>query len=357
MTREYALAKLDFLRAQVCPPGGRIVKSVPGVGPGRVDPDVLFCLREKARIDPPPPPTGDELTDTRASMGFPNLNLNTRQVLTRFEKVPVAARDVGVWRYCLRHSVDRARPALVFIHGGAWIGGDTDTAENPLKLIAQLADAVVFNVDYSLAPESPYPVALEQCLAVVRHVREHSSDYGIDPSRIAVGGDSAGGNLAAALALRDRDDGTGVVARQVLVYPAVLVGSATAPGCDWVDLTGRMDPEDVPGTEWYLAIGNPVTDAAAADLYPGAATPVTSPYVSPMLADSLAALPPALVVTAEWDGLRVQGEAYAERLAASGVQVRRIRYAGCTHAFFDHLGYVAQTEDLCREIAQEIARS
>jgi len=187
--------------------------------------------------------------------------------------------------------------------------------------LANTSGATVVVAGYRLAPEHPFPAAIDDCYAATRWVAEHADEIGVDSSRMAVGGDSAGGNLAAAVSLRARAEGPALVG-QVLVYPNTdqLADDESIRTADDPFLFNRYS------VAWYRQhyLADP---ADAAD-----------PLASPLRAESLAGLPPALVITAEYDPLRDQGEAYARRLADSGVPVELSRYPGMAHGFFTMAG-------------------
>ncbi|WP_127499082.1 alpha/beta hydrolase [Paenibacillus glycanilyticus] len=328
---------------------------------GYLDPYELQIIRkwageQKAATDQPPSPE-EQLRLIRDSMGFPNRNLNTVEIYTGYERVKLGDNEVGLWRYYPRKSMRKPnKPCLIYIHGGGWIGGTVFAVENPCRLIAELADAVVFNIDYSLAPEHKFPNGFNDCFNAVQYIYEHAEEYGIDRNRIAVGGDSAGGNLSAAVATKDRDLGTRMVAQQVLIYPCVTFLNGVN-GYQWELSQFEMSDEQKAMIDPMLGIGRP-TDAdpegrKAWELYLPHEEEVRNPYVSQLLADS-AGLPRTLCVGAEFDGLRIQSEVYSRQLAAAGVPVKTIRYKGCTHAFIDRLGFVPQAEDLCIEIANAL---
>jgi acetyl esterase len=222
-----------------------------------------------------------------------------------------------------RPARERPLPALLYFFGGGWVLGAIDTADGVSRSLASSSGALVVVPGYRLAPEHPFPAAVDDCYAAVRWVAEHADEIGADPARLAVGGDSAGGNLAAGAALRARADGPGLVG-QLLVYPNTdqLADDESMRAADDPFLFNRHS------VAWYrqhyLA-------------HPGDAA---SPLASPLRAESLAGLPPALVITAEYDPLRDQGEAYARRLADDGVQVELSRYPGMAHGFFTMAGTV-----------------
>jgi acetyl esterase len=222
-----------------------------------------------------------------------------------------------------RPAADRPLPALLYFFGGGWVLGTIDTADGVSRSLANSAGALVVVAGYRLAPEHPFPAAIEDCYATVRWAAGHAAEIGADPARFAVGGDSAGGNLAAAVTLRARAEGPALVG-QLLVYPN------TDQFADDESMRAADDPFlfNRHSVAWYRQqyLANPA-DAA-------------NPLASPLRAPSLAGLPPALVITAEYDPLRDQGEAYARRLAADGGQVELTRYAGMTHGFFTMAGTV-----------------
>ncbi|WP_175596771.1 alpha/beta hydrolase [Bacillus sp. MRMR6] len=296
----------------------------------------------------------------RENMGFPNFNLNTVEIHTKYEEITESGNKVGLWRYYPRKSEkNRKRPALVFFHGGGWIGGSVYTVENFCKLIAELADAVVFNVDYSLAPEKPFPNGLNDNYYAVKHVFDQAEEYGIDPDKICVGGDSAGGNYAAAVCLKSKDEGTPKIAMQVLIYPGVTKADAKVEGYEWSEDFFEVSEEHKSIiNNGLLSLGKPSKpeDSLFLGAYLSNFEDIYHPYVSPMLAKSHEGLPKAVLAGAEFDGLRVHTEFYAKQLQDAGVDVICFRYKGMTHAFIDKLGHVPQAEDLGMEIANAIRK-
>jgi len=209
-------------------------------------------------------------------------------------------------------------PALIYFHGGGFVLGGLDMVDRTCRALANGSGCVVISVDYRLAPEHPFPAAADDAFAATQFVAEHASDFGIDPSLIAVGGDSAGGNLATVVALRARDAGGPPLAFQLLVYPLV----------DFTDHDSGSMREYADGH--FLT--RPIMDYFA-DHYLPPGVDRRQPWVSPLKAN-LAGLPPASVLTAECDPLRDQGEAFAERLKQAGVQTALKRYDGMIHPFF-----------------------
>lgn len=308
------------------------------------------------------PPEGGELPPLelivpiiRDSMGFANLNLNTEEMITKYEAFEFDGNTVELWRYYKRRSERVKKPCLVFYHGGGWLGGTPYTTENPCKLIAELADAVVFNIGYSLAPEKPFPNGFKDCYNALKHIYENAKSYGVDKDRITVAGDSAGGNYAAAVTLKARDEKIPMVYQQFLIYPAIAMADVTVPGYEWKESDFVIDKEEEELIRPCLGLGRPLKYGTDPMVFAYIKDPrdLYNPYVSPILAHH-EGLPKTIIAVAEYDGLRIQGEFYAGQLKSAGVETKVLRYEGLTHAFLDKLGYLPQSEDLCREIAEAI---
>src|SRR5215210_138310 len=224
-------------------------------------------------------------------------------------------------------------PILVWYHGGGWVIGSVDNSENTCRALANLTPCIVASVEYRLSPETKFPAGPEDCYAATRWVAEHGAELGGDPSRLAVGGDSAGGNLAAAIALMARDRGGPPIAFQLLVYPVTDYNFETSSYREMAEGYGLT--RDTMQYFWELYLADPAD----------AANPLTS-----VLQADLAGLPPALVITAEYDPLRDEGDAYAAKLKAAGVPVEHAAYPGQIHGFFN-VGTMMQTGDVAVERA------
>ncbi|GII84264.1 putative lipase/esterase [Sphaerisporangium siamense] len=210
-------------------------------------------------------------------------------------------------------------PVFVWFHGGGWTIGSLDENEVSCRTVCAGANVVVVSVDYRLAPENPYPAAADDCYAAVRWVHENPEAVNADPSRIAVGGESAGGNLAAVAALMARDLGGPRLALQVLVSPVLGHpddGRASYRDCSEGYFLSKAS------MDWFFTT------------YPRDARDLEDPYLLPLRAKDLSGLPPAVVLGAEYDVLRDEGEDYAEALRAAGVPVDLVRYEGLIHGFF-----------------------
>ena len=207
-------------------------------------------------------------------------------------------------------------PTLLWFHGGGWVVGDIYTAELPVRALCNEAQCTVISVDYRLAPETKFPGAYEDCLASLRWVRENSSELRVDLSRLVVGGDSAGGNLAAAVAIEDRDSG-GELSGQLLIYPVVEAEP------DWVSRDTREEDFLLGGValDWFF------------EQYLGSDVDRSDWRLAPILAD-LAGVAPAFVQTCGFDLLAAEGLRYAEKLNKAGVSVTIDHLPGSVHASF-----------------------
>lgn len=208
-------------------------------------------------------------------------------------------------------------PALVFFHGGGWVIGDLDTHDVVCRQFANGARCAVFSVEYRLAPEAPFPAAVEDCVAATRHIAAEAKALGVDAKHIAVGGDSAGGNLAAVVCLTVRDTGGPAPCFQLLIYPAT-------------DQRAGF-PSHKTNAEGYL-LTRKVMDYFSGHYLPRASD-WTDWRASPLLAESLVGLPPAYVLTAGYDPLVDEGRAYAERLEREGVKTVYREYPDMVHGF------------------------
>ncbi|GEE03538.1 acetylhydrolase [Gordonia spumicola] len=233
--------------------------------------------------------------------------------------VPGPAGDIGIRVYT--PAGDGPFPVLIYFPGGGFVVGDPSTVHGPVSVWCKQIGAIVVSVDYRKGPEDPFPAAVDDAIAVTRWVGEHAADLGGDPTRVAVAGDSAGGNLATVVAIDARDNGGPSLAAQVLIYPATDI-SKPYPS---LRENGRGYFITVDVLRWF-------GEGYKADPLDWRA--------SPMLVDDLSGLPPAFVVTAEFDPLRDQGEVYAQRLAEAGVDVQARRYDGQVHGFVANIAAV-----------------
>ncbi|MFC7793369.1 alpha/beta hydrolase [Streptomyces cinereoruber] len=231
------------------------------------------------------------------------------------------------------------RPTLVYLHGGGFVLGTLDGVDEVCRAIAARSGWAVFSLEYRLAPENPYPAALDDCFDAFAWLRRSAPGLGLDPDTIAVGGDSAGGGLAAALCLKLRDLGLARPVSQVLVYPAVDDTFARPSWTEFADAP-LLTSKDARWC-WEQYIGPDRTGEV-------------DHHAAPMRAASLRDLPPALVLTAEVDPLRDDAEAYAEKLRRDGVEVTLTRYAGVFHGFFTEVGVFTKTDEAVAQVARHL---
>ncbi len=282
-----------------------------------VHPQVAALLERAARSPLPPYHTVSPFVarriyrDTRAALAPKAPAVGDVRLLVPGKNFSMRSyRPAGV-------AADEALPALVYFHGGGWTIGDLDTHDTLCRQIAAGARCAVFSVDYRLAPESPFPAAVEDCHEATRTVCANAASLHVDARRVAVGGDSAGGNLATVVALLARDSGGPSLAFQALIYPATDQRNQTA--------SHRANGQG------YLLTKD------AMEFFRGCYLPRQADWTdwraSPLLAKDLSRLPPALVLTAGFDPLVDEGRAYAERLEREGVPVQYRQYEDMVHGF------------------------
>ncbi|HUI27793.1 MAG TPA: alpha/beta hydrolase [Candidatus Kryptonia bacterium] len=282
-----------------------------------LDPQARAILDQLAAMGAPPlnelpvPDARQAFTALAAMQGSPSAVAN---VVDR--QVPGLAGDIPVRTYT--PSGRAPFPVLVYFHGGGWVIGSVETYDILCRALANAAGCIVVSVDYRLAPEHKFPAAAEDAYAAAKWAAANAAAIGADPARIAIGGDSAGGNLTAAVALMARDRGTPSFVHQLLVYPV------TDAGCDTVSYRENADGYLLTKAAMHWFWGHYLRNEADGD----------NAYASPLRAPHLRGLPPALVITAEFDPLRDEGEAYAARLRDAGVPVTVTRYDGMIHGFF-----------------------
>ncbi|HJQ43445.1 MAG TPA: alpha/beta hydrolase [Jatrophihabitantaceae bacterium] len=233
-----------------------------------------------------------------------------------------------------------ALPILVWYHGGGFVIGDLETADRTCRALATKTGALVISVGYRLAPEDPFPAGPDDCFAALRWVIDHAESLGGDASRVAIGGDSAGGNLAAITAIQARDEGV-ALKFQLLVYPVTdctMTSSSYTENAEGYLLTADS-------MDWFI------------DHYLSGGADAKDPRVSPLFADDLRDLAPALVITAEFDPLRDEGEAYAERLKDAGNDVTVRRFDGMIHGFFPLGAIIPASNDAVALAAEHVANA
>lgn len=219
-------------------------------------------------------------------------------------------------------TADTALPVFLFIHGGGFVIGSIESRDPQCRMICRDVGCMVVSLDYRMGPEHPFPAAPEDCWAALTWIAENAANTGVDPSRIAVGGDSAGGNLAAGLALRARNAGGPELCAQILIYPVTdLFFEQGLPSYALLDADYFLTRDQM---IWYY------------DCYTPGLTKTDDIRLSPCKADDLSGLPPAQIITAEFDPLRDDGKRYGERLEAAGVAVEYTCMSGMIHGYWHY---------------------
>lgn len=309
----------------------------------QLDPDTAELL-ELAAAQPAPPVYALSVEGARARL---------KELLAGAEGAPVATveafsldgpgAELPVRLYRPEGSDferDGLLPGLVFYHGGGWTVGDLDTHANVCRALATDAGVAVLSVDYRLAPENPFPAAVHDAVFTYRWAREYGISVGIDPDRVAVGGDSAGGNLAAVTSLYVRDDGGRVPDYQLLIYPAV--GSLDVHDFESYEENAEGYLLERDSIKWYY------------DKYVDDEAHRRNAYLAPLLADDFSDLPPATVLTAGFDPLRDEGQAYAEALEGDGVTVQHHHYQGQIHGFISLTEFIDAARDSMSTLAGDL---
>ena len=253
--------------------------------------------------------------------------------------VPGPAGDIPVRIYWPTEQTPL--PVLVWFHGGGWVLGTLDASDHTCRELANSAGCIVVSVDYRLAPENKFPACADDCEAAYYWAVENAASFGGDPRRVAVGGDSAGGNLAAVVSLRAKERGRQVPVFQVLVYPVTdsdFDRASYVENAEGYQLTRKS-------MRWFW------------DLYVNGPDEMAHPHAAVMRAADLSGMPPALVITAEFDPLRDEGEAFGERLREAQVPVTVTRYDGMIHGFYGMFWMVDKGKQAVAESADALARA
>ena len=288
-----------------------------------LDPEIQGLLAGMAALNAPPMSQG---TPEAARTAFRFMTVDMRRPesvipVKETEDISITTDDGAIAARIYRpETSEPAVPTVVFVHGGGFVIGDIETHDNQSRSVCAGAEAVVVSIDYRLAPEAPWPAAVHDAMAAVRWAADNIDSLGGDPDRLAVAGDSAGGNISAIVAQQCRDLGP-LLAAQLLIYPAVDIDPDAAYQSRIDNAEGYFLTAD--DMQWFLSH------------YVGTATDFTDPQMSPIKATDLSGLAPAVVVTAEFDPLRDEGNAYADALRAAGVEVLSKQYDGMIHGFFD----------------------
>lgn len=276
-----------------------------------------------ARTRPLPSHSTDpqSLAAARANLTRTAIMMGGRPTPVHTEEISVSGAD-GPLRARLYVPTADTGALLVYFHGGGWVQGSIESHDAPCRLLAETSGARVISVDYRLSPEFAFPTPVHDAYAAYLDIVDRADEFCADPTRIAVGGDSAGGHLSATVALRARDDGKTPPAAQLLIYPAT-------------DFHEKAPSRTTFGEGFFLTEANMNFYESS---FLGSNADRLDPMVSPLRAPDATGLPPAIVITAGFDPLRDEGEAYAARLRDNGVHVTDRRYRGFIHGFVNVLG-------------------
>lgn len=234
-----------------------------------------------------------------------------------------------------------ASELLLYFHGGGWVLGNLDQTEHTCRLLGTQTGRIVVSVDYGLAPENKFPSGLEDCYGASKWIAENADKIGGTRERMAVGGDSAGGNLAAAVSLLAKDRGGPAIANQILIYPVTDISDHI-----FVDYPDELSPALTKADmTWFISH------------YIQGKEDLRNQYASPLIGADLSGLPPALLITAEYDILTKQCNEYAKRLEDAGVRVNLAHYAGMVHGFFTLPDVFDDSHNAMNRIAQELSHS
>lgn len=340
-----------------------LVKPIPeGGDPGDMDPRLYKSMRGMpllSKFFPKPKKNADTLEKIlplrKMFNEYKGDIIVSSGVDTQYVTVQSADGYAVPVRIYKRTDAGKDLPVFVYYHGGGFFGGSPDIVEQMCKVLVENLDCIVLNVDYRLCPEAHYPQPLDDCWSAARWIFEHAQEYGGDSSRLAVGGDSAGGNLAAAVTLRDREEKTGMVRLQVLLYPAVnIAGKETEfyHGTDMKKYQCSKRHEKVLNSVLRLMMqmlnGD---DNMLENVYLQGNLPKESIYASPLL-DDFHGLPATMLVFGEHDMLVFEDFAYARAANKAKTELKTIVYRGIGHGFADQIGVMPQAEDCMKEIAK-----
>ncbi|MCB0167832.1 MAG: alpha/beta hydrolase [Anaerolineae bacterium] len=309
-------------------------------GQGQLDPQAEKYLQALAQLNGPPlqTKTPQQARADRIASGQANAGLIERVAHIEDRLIPGPAGELPI-RIYMPDDSSAPLPVLVFFHGGGWVTGNIDTHDPLCRSLAKRAGCLVVSVDYRLAPEHKHPAAVEDAYAATVWVADYAAQFGGDPDRVAVGGDSAGGQLATAATILARENNRPKILHQLLIYP--VTNTATQETDSYLKFAEGLNLTRE-GMIWFR------------NHYIAAEADAQDPYASPLLARDLSHLPPATVITAEFDVLHDEGRAYAERLAAAGVPVSYRCYGGMLHGFVTNAGVMDRAYACLDDMAETL---
>ncbi|WP_257390745.1 alpha/beta hydrolase [Peribacillus muralis] len=275
----------------------------------------------------------------RTAFNAPSLPVEKRVQVYCIEENSIPSPETNIpVRIYTPHESD-SYPLIIYFHGGAFFSGNLESHDEIVRQICQESGCKVISVDYRLAPEYPFPAALNDCYHVTKWAAEHRDELKWDGQNLALAGDSSGGNLVAAVSLMARDNRNFTITKQVLYYPSLDL--------DFSEFRYKSLVENGKG---YFVESNKLAELNSFYLMGNADT--DHPYVSPIREDNLDNLPAALVITAEYDPFRDEGELFAEKLKKCGVHVETKRYEGATHGFLGKFTHLDEYSDVYKRTAE-----
>ena len=301
-----------------------------------LSPDVEMLLQGMAAMGAPPI---WQSTVEEARAGGPMMAALAGESIPvgSVENITIPVGDTSIGARVYTPSGDGPFPIVVFFHGGGWVVCDLDTHDNPCRQICRDASAVVVSIDYRMGPEFRFPTAPNDCYAATQWVAANAASLNADASRLAVCGDSAGGNLSAVVTQMARDNRGPAISFAALIYPAT---DMTALGGSMIE-NGEGYFLELKGMEWFM--GHYINEDQLSD-----------PLASPLLNEDLMNLPPCFITTCEFDPLRDQGEAYGDALRANGGTVEMKRYHGLIHGAVNMMGVLAGGAEMVTDIAASL---
>ena len=253
------------------------------------------------------------------------------------EHILIPTREGGeVLARIYKPNTDANLPVIVYFHGGGWVIANLDVYESSCRALCNAAEAIVVSVNYRMSPEAKFPAAINDAYDSTQWIIQNAANIGGDPNRVAIAGESAGGNMATVTCLQAKDQGGAMPIAQLLVYPVTdssMSQASYAENQDTIPLHSSMMP-------WFMKY------------YLDENADKNHKYLAPLHADDLSGLPPAIVITAEFDPLRDEGEQYAKKLADAGVSVKFQRFDGVVHEFFGLAGAVSKAADAVKFAAE-----
>lgn len=326
----------------------------PSTVPAEVDPQMQEVLDALTAFNAPPldtvePFVGRNLPSFKNALDavIANNGESGLEPVGKIEHTLVPGLDGNDILVRLYHPADAGSdllPVLVYFHGGGFVIANLDTYDASCRALANAAGCIVASVAYRLAPENPFPAAVDDAYAATQFFLSSAGQFGGDPAKVAVGGESAGGNLATVVSLRARDEGAPMPIHQLLVYP-VATFAPEGEAAESVEAFANAMPLNAAALEWF------------GSYYLSDPTEATNPYVSPLEAEDLSGIPPVTLIQAEIDPLQSQGTVYGDALEAAGVTVSRHFYEGVTHEFFGMGAVVDKAMDAVMQSATELQAS